>query len=189
MSGTEQVQGSDHGVLTADPPANDSSPPSPEVTPFPELSVPRVRPILPRVSQSSIRIRRVPSTPLIHQPSVRFQEPEPVREDEPDGRRRSTSEPQRPAWIGASNTGRGRLASTASHMPNLPEESLGPNRADKQAQPTLHAPPQGRLRRATVAAGSAVGLRRASNTPTDGGESHSNEYESNLVDLLDVVGL
>ncbi|KAI9691078.1 MAG: hypothetical protein M1822_008698 [Bathelium mastoideum] len=124
------------------------------------------------------------------------------------GRRRSSSEPQRMAWPPRNEDTLARPATRSSYMDPVEEES---SRAAATRQPasTLEPAPQppaglsapaaeaagpgpGMLRRASVAFGSAIRLnnKRTSATADPSGApliDPNKEYESQLVDILDVV--
>jgi hypothetical protein len=124
----------------------------------------------------SIRIRRLPSTPAIPQANApRGGDGDSSLESERTGRRRSSSAPMRPNLPPLSPTGQG---TANEHLPALAEETSAP-----LAPP---AAPIGRLRSGSLRLrriGSNLGARltAAPATPED-------EYESEIVDMLDVVG-
>ena len=143
----------------------------------------------------SIRIRRLPSTPAI----PRINEPRSSdggseREGERTGRRRSTSAPMRPS-LPSDLTGQGTVS---SHLPALTEESSAPQLHPNAPPPTtdgLLAPPAapaGRMRSGSASQrlrrmGSNLGARLAP-APT-APLTQEDEYESEIVDMLDVVGV
>ena len=173
----------------------------------------QVRPILrQQTSRPSIRISRVPSAQNAPRPQP---QPESSAVGANDtmansGRRRSSSEPQRMSWPVRNDDALSRAATRASRMEPVEEES---SRAAAARPPTLTpaptqqlpsgltvpsvdapGPAPGMLRRASAAFGSAIGLSgKRGSVPNDNdrppGIDPSKEYESQLVDLLDVVGM
>ena len=146
---------------------------------------------------SSVRLRRLPSTPSINEIRSRptSQALRTVEEGvaEPSGRRRSSSEPQRPSF--GSSDRRDRSSSglpdrrTQQHvtprMPALTEETSSAQQFEPSYQQT------GRDRATSDAASSAAEHvlnrpRRSSSTSRP--LQRSVNYERDVVDLLDVIG-
>jgi hypothetical protein len=140
----------------------------------------------------SIRIRRLPSTPVLPQ----INEPGSVNglrnnEGERTGRQRSSSAPMRPNL--PSDLAR-PAAATAGYLPALTEESSAPQlhttarpvAADGHLAPP--AEPTGRMRSGSQRLrrlGSNIGARIA---PSPVPPTAEGEYEAEIVDMLDVVG-
>lgn len=172
-------------------------------------------PTIPRpnfsASQSSIRLRRVSSTQPPTQAPTQQIGSSPLRQSVPppkddiqvgggvdrrdtaaSGRRRSSSEPQRILLNYTDTPGtRGRGASVAvpSQMANVLEEATSPVPiVDQNGKVLVAMPPQKRsmLRRA---AGSVMNLRRTNTSSTVATADLPDEYRSNFVDVLDVIGM
>jgi hypothetical protein len=138
----------------------------------------------------SIRIRKLPSTTAIPQISApRGSDGGSDLESERTGRRRSSSAPMRPNLPPSNPTGQG---TAIGHLPALTEETSAPqpnpNAAPVSRDGHLAPPaaPAGRLRSGSLRLlriGSNLGARLAPApiAPED-------EYESEIVDMLDVVG-
>jgi hypothetical protein len=138
----------------------------------------------------SIRIRRLPSTPVIPQINApRGSDGGSNLESERTGRRRSSSAPMRPNLPPLNPTGQG---TANERLPALTEETSAPQlntnaplvSADGHLAPP--AAPIGRLRSGSLRLrhiGSNLGARLAP-APT----APEDEYESEIVDMLDVVG-
>ena len=157
-----------------------------------QRSATNAAPIAPR-RPPSIRIRRLPSTPTIPQ----INEPGggnglPNNEGERTGRRRASSAPMRPNL--PSDLARQPTA-TATHLPALTEEASAPQfrttapsaAADGHMAPP--AEPTGRRRSGSQRLrrlGSNLGARLA---PSPAPPTAEGEYEAEIVDMLDVVGV
>jgi len=138
----------------------------------------------------SIRIRRLPSTPVIPQINApRGSDGGSDLESERTGRRRSSSAPMRPNLPPLNPTGQG---TANERLPALTEESSAPqlntNAPPVSADGHLAPPaaPIGRLRSGSLRLrhiGSNLGARLAPAPPAP-----EDEYESEIVDMLDVVG-
>ncbi|KAI9737132.1 MAG: hypothetical protein M1834_000724 [Cirrosporium novae-zelandiae] len=195
MDPIEHANDSNHHAITAHPSTSSlSSSPFP-VTPTSQQNNPLrpVRPTSSRTRAPSIRIRRFPSAQSVEN---LITQSENARRNDDDGRRRSSSEPQRPQWLTAPVAVLERPATRQLHMPSVAEETsnLGlaaPQDGTGSVIQGLAPPPRnpGRFRRASVAAGSALGLYRDAATerrisvPVE----PTYEYDSRIVDLLDVV--
>ena len=199
-----------------------TSPPPPRAPQQQQQSLPstprndRRRPTLEDRRQPSIRLRRLGSASTLASQNTTAttdfaQKPVP----DPSGRRRSSSEPQRPAWVASTSNNpnslsvpRGTARPTSTHMPRL-EEEIG--------RPSTTMPPDVDIEQ-LAAAGDAANLaeparpglwKRASVAalqPFRRQQQHgdgdlestpqtrprrgtwANEYDSDLVDILDVVG-
>lgn len=114
---------------------------------------------LPR-RPSSIRIRRLPSTPLVPQISVESAHSgSPGGDGEQVGRRRSSSAPQPMLSSVAPLDNLARQRTGSSHMPPLKEESLEiASGSPQMSVPSLAVP--GRRQRAGSVARSILGLER-----------------------------
>jgi hypothetical protein len=138
----------------------------------------------------SIRIRRLPSTPVIPQINVpRGSDGGSDLESNRTGRRRASSAPMRPNLPPSNPTGQG---TANEHLPALAEEASAPqlntNAPPVSADGHLAPPaaPIGRLRSGSLRLrriGSNLGARLAAAPATQ-----EDEYESEIVDMLDVVG-
>lgn len=135
----------------------------------------------------SIRIRRLTSTPAVPQ----INGPDSGNglsnsEGERTGRRRASSAPMRPNL--PPDLVR-QPAATATHLPALPEEVSGAPPATADAHLGLPAEPSGRMRSGSQRLrrfGSNIGARIA---PPPAPPTAEDEYEAEIVDLLDVVGV
>jgi hypothetical protein len=139
----------------------------------------------------SIRIQRLPSTPAIPQLNGPGSSDDPSdHEGERTGRRRAASAPMRPNL--PPNLIRQGTA-TGTHLPSLTEESSAPQLHPNAPPPTIDghlappAAPVGRMRSGSLRLrriGSNLGARLGPPPalPAD-------EYESEIVDMLDVVGV
>lgn len=140
----------------------------------------------------SIRIRRVPSSPSVTQVNAQTIDEDLSENDgEPPTRRRSLSAPQPfqpPTTPGLGPSG--SIKRSSQHMAPVAEETSDPGPSAPQ---NLLVPPGRTIRRmrsASSAARSALGLQR---THTDSSTSAmptlpEQEYDAEIVDLLDVVG-
>lgn len=166
------------------------SPPSRQRSGSRRSPVPPSRPIMQN-RPSTIRIRRMPSSPAVPQE-------EPVNSNygraSPTGnRRRSASEPQSPQILPTIRTSGDFSGPQAQYMTPVQEET--PHTIPEHEEPQQHleqvAPAMantGRLRSASNA--TRKGLKRMSSrlsTPSQATQ-RDNEYESEVTDLLDVVG-
>ncbi|KAF2089025.1 hypothetical protein K490DRAFT_38629 [Saccharata proteae CBS 121410] len=166
-----------------------------------------------RERNTSIRIRRIPSSINVSQlaqiPQGNIAPPlapraQAIREEEAfsGGRRRSSSEPQRYHWNppNAEDNNLARAATREGQLPQLNDDPANPyatvrSNPERPARPSLVPPAAtagpGRLRRYSQATRSALGLNnnRSTTNVTDQSSQFdgSHEYESGLVDLLDVV--
>jgi len=176
----------------------------------------RRRPTLDDRRQPSIRLRRLGSaSTLASQNTTATTDFAQKHVPDPSGRRRSSSEPQRPPWAAASTSNpntlslpRGTARPASTHMPRLEEEIGRPSTtmppdvdieqlaaAGDSANLTEPARP-GLWKRASVAAlqpfrrqqqqGDADLESTPRRRPRRG--TWANEYDSDLVDILDVVG-
>lgn len=204
------------------PPSASSTPSSPSQTRN-NLSVPPRRPVQRQRNQSSVRIRRTPSSQSIV--SVNSNDGRPgsglgnIPEGvEASGRRRSSSEPQRPSWVGQPAV---VGADAAGHMSAIPEGEppvgrdrsstldghLGPHFAGHQGTEAvdhynahvgphggdLEVQPQGGILRRMRSLLPGTG-RNSTMSGSDMGsvklrDEEHDEYDSEMVDLLDVIGL
>ncbi|KAI4843866.1 hypothetical protein E4T45_08406, partial [Aureobasidium sp. EXF-8846] len=176
----------------------------------------RRRPTLDDRRQPSIRLRRLGSASTLASQNTTAttdfaQNPAP----DPSGRRRSSSEPQRPPWAAATNNNnanslsvpRGTTRPTSTHMPRLEEEAGRPSTtlppdvdieqlaAAGNAANLVESARPGLWKRASVAA--LQPFRRQQQLGDDDLElspqrrprrgTWGNEYDADLVDILDVV--
>ncbi|KAK6007247.1 hypothetical protein QM012_006255 [Aureobasidium pullulans] len=195
-----------------------SPPPPPPQQQHPQPSTPRNdrrRPTLEDRRQPSIRLRRLGSASTLgsqHTTATTDFAQKPAVDT--SGRRRSSSEPQRPPWATTSSANtntlsvpRGAARPTSTHMPRLEEETGRPSTtlppdvdieqlAAAGDSSTLQEPPRpGLWKRASVAA--LQPFRRHPQHPDNPPEATptrrprrgtwANEYDSDLVDILDVV--
>ncbi|KAL9617733.1 MAG: hypothetical protein Q9160_007507 [Pyrenula sp. 1 TL-2023] len=128
----------------------------------------------------SVRIRRLPSTPSLRD----YAGNDGATDDE--GRRRSTSAPQRPQWLEAPSNDLTRQT-TAPSTPMPPVVEDVPYEHPQTPEPPSEsglapASSPGRFRRASNAALSRFSRPRASSAQTP-----AHEYDAEVVDLLDVV--
>ncbi|KAI5246804.1 hypothetical protein E4T43_02380 [Aureobasidium subglaciale] len=175
----------------------------------------RRRPTLEDRRQPSIRLRRLGSaSTLASQHTTATTDFAQKAAVDTSGRRRSSSEPQRPPWIDSSSANnnslsvpRGTARPISTHMPRLDEETGRPSMsvprdvdieqlaaAGYAADGETPARP-GLWKRASVAA--LQPFRRQQNQEDDNPEASprrrprrgtwANEYDSDLVDILDVV--
>lgn len=190
--------------------------------PPPQPSTPRNerrRPTLEDRRQPSIRLRRLGSASTLGSTNA------PVATDfaqkpsaDTTNRRRSSSEPQRPAWAAALNNTntnnnslsvpRGLARPASTHLPRLDEETGRPSTTirpdvdvEQLAFPNADAARPGLWKRASVAAFAPFRGKQqhhrddyydadANATPRrrPRRDTSANEYDSGLVDILDVVG-
>lgn len=174
------------------------------------------RPTLrPQTSRPSIRISRLPSAQNVARTRPPPVSPATDGNDgtAQTGRRRSSSEPQRTSWPPRNDDALTRSATRTSYMEPVEEESSrtaamrpGSIGADPttptpaglapivaEAPGTSASASPNMLRRASAAFGSAIGFGSKRNSTATGmpnteGVDADDEYESHLVDLLDVVG-
>jgi hypothetical protein len=176
----------------------------------------RRRPTLDDRRQPSIRLRRLGSASTLASQNTTAttdfaQNPAP----DPSGRRRSSSEPQRPPWATTATNNsnslsvpRGTARPTSTHMPRLEEEAGRPSTtlppdvdieqlaAAGNAANLVETARPGLWKRASVAA--LQPFRRQQQLGDDDLElspqrrprrgTWGNEYDADLVDILDVVG-
>ncbi|KAL9108188.1 MAG: hypothetical protein Q9227_007043 [Pyrenula ochraceoflavens] len=146
-------------------------------------------PSLTRSRPASVRIRRLPSSLNLAQQAARDAG---RKSPDQESRRRSLSAPQDSEWRSPTlQTDLTRQRTVTSTMPPVAEnaafdnpESGQPSEGGDQLQPPTN-PRRGRFRRASNAAMSMIGRPRTpgpSNEQTEG-----NEYDSQVVDLLDVM--
>ena len=162
-----------------------------------------VRPSAPRAP--SVRLNRVSSNPALNarlppsgapRASPLSNEVTAAGEDAQTGRRRSSSDPTRSGTIDAA---RPRSGTLSAYMPPLAEEATVPQAAPQRPplapeEPREAGRPPGRLRRASGAAASVLGLRNlyhANNVdvPPEVVAANQGEYDPRVVDWLDVVGM
>lgn len=178
-------------------------PPTPE-PPIPSLrrkpSNPTLRPPPPRsyLTRPSIRIQRQPSyrSEVDVTEAPRTDDNASVsRVDYADaamGRRRSSSEPQRPQWVHGGD-GQGIEMITRKPVPQMPhiaEEGsrAEPGPSEQQAPSTQRARGSSFLGRRRARTVSSAGAPRNSR-PKQTRPATEYEYDSDLIDLLDVVGM
>lgn len=144
----------------------------------------------------SIRIRRLPSTPSVPQINVQDSSDDVSNEGERTGRRRSSSAPMRPnlpADLARQPT------VTGTHLPALTEEASAPQLHTTVPATTTDghlAPPAttgGRMRSGSLRSGGQRLRRMGSNisarlAPVPVPATAEDEYEAEIVDMLDVVG-
>jgi hypothetical protein len=152
---------------------------------------------IPRESwQPSIRIRRLSSSAAVPgvNPQINTSTPHISINNNPasdtgdwqGNRRRSSSEPQRPVWLanGANATEGPPRVRPGSNIPDIIEE----------ASPASNGEPRGSYFAPIATGGTDTRsfepppLLHQSRTFAAGQQNTSNEYESNLVDFLDLVG-
>lgn len=181
-----------HGTSTPQPQTPEGLPPiTPLGTPLHQHMSARSSRYAPSTSRPrgppSVRLRRLPSTPTLNEKASRPASSTlgTLQEGfaEPSGRRRSSSEPQRPA---SGFSDRRATQQPPSRLPALAEESSNPQYHQPSHQPTS------RNRATSDAASSAAEHvlnrpRRSSSTSRPG--QRSQDYERDVVDLLDVVGM
>lgn len=137
---------------------------------------------------SSIRIRRLPSTPIVPQLNVEYTNDNNARGlGVQVGRRRSSSEPQRLHLSPIPHTDLTRQRTGGSYMPSVKEETSEPHPGIPRAE-THTANKTERMRRVSTSARSALGLERVGSTLRPTPSHPTQEYESGVVDLLDVIG-
>ena len=148
----------------------------------------------PAQRRPSIRIRRLPSTPTVqHLGDARSSNVSSEHEGERTGRRRASSAPMRPSLP----PDLARQGTVTSHLPALTEESSAPQLYPNAPPPATDghlAPPAaaaGRLRSGSTSRrlrrlGSNLSARLA--PPPAAPPTQEDEYESEIVDMLDVVG-
>jgi hypothetical protein len=178
----------------------------------------RRRPTLDDRRQPSIRLRRLGSaSTLASQNTTATTDFAQNPAQDPSGRRRSSSEPQRPPWAAATTTTnnsnslsvpRGTARPASTHMPRLEEEIGRPSTtlppdvdieqlaAAGNAANLVEPARPGLWKRASVAA--LQPFRRQQQLGDDDLElspqrrprrgTWANEYDADLVDILDVVG-
>lgn len=142
-----------------------------------------------QLQPSSIRIRRLPTPTLVPQINVEDADDINARGDHGGkvGRRRSSSEPQRSRPLTGLPNELERQRTISPRMPAV-REDIAESRISTPLPSNQDATTSGRVRRASASARSALGLRRV-NTERIPSLSHPHsEYESGVVDLLDVVG-
>lgn len=163
-------------------------------------------------NNSSIRLRRIPSSQALHpSPEELARQRNTVaianQDAEPSGRRRSSSEPQRMSWPPNLQTelSRQRTYDNSNFMSPIQEgeqtsqQQPPPSQQSNQfldlpgGNPQGEQPPQlGRLRRASAATRSMLGLRsragEQANDPVEPVDPAQAEYDQDIVDLLDVIG-
>ncbi|THV92815.1 hypothetical protein D6D17_00505 [Aureobasidium pullulans] len=195
-----------------------SSPsPPPQPQSHSQLSTPRNdrrRPTLEDRRQPSIRLRRLGSaSTLSSQHTTATTDFAQKPSADPSGRRRSSSEPQRPPWVAPSSSNnnslsvpRGAARPASTHMPRLDEETgrpsttLPPDVDIEQlaaAGDAGDAVRPGLWKRASVAALQPFRRQQQQQHGDDDPEATprrrprrgtwANEYDSDLVDILDVV--
>jgi hypothetical protein len=198
------------------------SPPPPTVQQQQQQSSPftprgdRRRPTLDDRRQPSIRLRRLGSaSTLASQNTTATTDFAQTPASDPSGRRRSSSEPQRPPWAAATPSNantlsvpRGTARPASTHMPRLDEEAGRPSTtlppdvdieqlaAAGNAANLVESARPGLWKRASVAA--LQPFRRQQQLGDDDLElspqrrprrgTWANEYDADLVDILDVVG-
>lgn len=176
----------------------------------------RRRPTLEDRRQPSIRLRRLGSASTLASTNTTVTTDfaqRPPADTSTTNRRRSSSEPQRPAWVTSaySNNDNNNSLSVprnlprpiSGHLPRLEEETgrpsttIPPDFDVEQLTPGAEGGRPGLFKRASVAA--LAPFRRQqqhvhyddnTNTPRrrPRRDTSANEYESGLVDILDVVG-
>ncbi|KAK7564706.1 integral membrane protein [Phyllosticta citricarpa] len=147
---------------------------------------PRRIPIRPDlIRPQTIRLRRLPSSSIPRLETIQSPvDAQPPQDDDrwQANRRRSSSEPQRPPFNPAD------LAQTQTPMNNMPSvPELPPNTAVEDYGPaTVNAPPgPGRFRRMSTAALGGFGRNRTTGQMSQ--VPPELEYDSRIVDLLDVI--
>lgn len=138
---------------------------------------------------SSIRIRRLPSASLV--PQINVQGPDDGIADggkgEQAGRRRSSSAPQPMHLSTAPRIDLTRQRSADLHMPSVREEPSEPYKGSPHlSNPAARA--FGAMRRLSTTARSAFVPQRLDGSTRPNASREVGEYESGVVDLLDVVG-
>lgn len=157
-------------------------------------------------NNSSIRLRRIPSSQALRpSPEELARQRNTVaianQDAEPSGRRRSSSEPQRMSWPPNLQTdlSRQRTYDNSNFMSPIQEGEQTSQQQSNQflyvpgETPQSEQPPQlGRLRRASAATRSMLGLRsragEQANAPGEPVDPAQAEYDQDIVDLLDVIG-
>lgn len=189
MDGSTQPSSPDHDEITASPAAPTFTSfigpsPSPRGSAHGPLSRPNA---LARTS--SIRIRRLPSTPLVPQINVEDADTGGAGGNgDQVGRQRSSSAPQ-PGLLSTTLSDLARQRTGGSHMPSVREDASELVPASHVASKQSATMPD-RMRRASTSARSFLRLERgdSASRPTPTPNSSVHEYEPGVVDLLDVVG-
>ena len=141
-----------------------------------------------QLQPSSIRLRRLPPTPLVPQINVEYVSDTNARDHgEQVGRRRSSSEPQRIRPLTGLLNELERQRTSSSRMPSV-REDIAESRVSTPRPSNQDATTPGRVRSASTSARSALGLKRVSSKRRSSLSHPHGEYESGVVDLLDVVG-
>lgn len=197
------------GLSSSSATAGPSSPS--QSTPLSQRARQVLRKPVGNVNRASVRIRRQASTNSIQQ----LDGPAPGLQDiqeESTSRRRSSSEPQRPGWHNPDQQALRPMPELPEgqqlRVPRALAEQLAPHLSPHvlphseagvaHANPHLeaHLPPQqrpGLLGRATVATRNALGMKPRDENPDAppihvGTGQPQEEYDSDMVDLLDVIG-
>ena len=198
-------------------PAVGRTPPPPAITrartpdpnPFSYPLLQRPPPRAGRDHATSIRLRRQPSAQALNEQAKASQ----AADESLVGRRRSTSEPQRPQYLSTGDvppTNLARTTTAGSQLPNITEGRVAQHQTEENtSEPYLPgafpddasrpATRAGRLRAATTNTATR-GLQRLASyrpgqpreqQPTEEGQplDEQQEYEARIVDLLDVVGM
>jgi hypothetical protein len=163
-----------------------SSSPAPSPTPAPQAPAATVSPsqsAMNRVRSSSIRIRRPSSQNVLPTPSPQPQQLPAEDNTWQAGRRRSSSEPRPPSSVLFADDNDLRRQMTATPLQPLYEE--GARTANGTTTPDTRPPTSRRqglgMRRQT----SALNIRRGKHQNQ---HNHNNTMDSNVVDVLDVIG-
>lgn len=126
---------------------------------------------------STIRLRRFPTVEDLPRAAAGSEQLPVVEESQEGNRRRSSSEPQRPQWGSMFSMGGGRRRAGSTTVPDTIQEV-----------PSFPVSPADREKAAAV----APNRRQHASTVNGGAPVNSagdHEYDSNLVDLLDLVGM
>ena len=167
-----------NGLTTTTVNPRQAAPPAP-----PTLAVPSTVQRNP-----SLRIRRLPSTPSVPQLRLQGDVNRPTDENvESASRRRSNSAPQRPQLSAypPNDLDIRRQMTASSYLPALQEETSGHEMPQLLAVPSNQQP--GRMRRASAVAWSML-TGQNTNNDTNAQAGPSQEYDSRIIDMLDVIG-
>lgn len=136
----------------------------------------------------SVRIRRLPSTPLLSQSQAPTEATRAGGDHgEQTNRRRSSSEPQRPQLAPyPANDLEIRRQVTATPLQTLHEEGSGATTPQFLAVPAGH--PQGRQRATSNASRRPVLDRQTSHSSISARGGNAHEYNAEIIDMLDVIG-
>lgn len=145
---------------------------------------------------ATIRLRRLPSSPDVNRTSQVSQAStgnlqnggnRPVSDNVDDivGRRRSFSAPQRPQHLSAPPDSTLRPP-TPEFLPSVDENAAYASEEPPSPRPTAS---MGRMRSASNVARSVIRRSRGASSPGPQAPTPANEYDPDVIDFLDVVGM